>query len=597
MKCAVCDNDSLLSEECSFCGEKPDLEFYEYKEITKPDEVKYRNIFNKWVNSIKDHDFTNLGNDIKFTRIQSMPVHGAGVTTAYETRTFEYVYAPGTTGQHYRRTLDVSTIDPWKIDVNVNGKRQSKILLKDPNTYQTVKCPQCANGRVTCGDCSGKKKFTCPDCRGHGDLICEKCDGKGKVNDYECHWCKGYGFDPCVRCQKSGLLRCETCDGVGAVGCDNCETSGTLEEMIVLIVKESEKNEYIEEKGNPSPEAKHQQRTESQMGIMLMDVNRPKLPVTAEALVQIPALHEKLRKILAAHDTVSSDTVIKSRRIWLERHPCIQVDYSFQEKSYRFFLNYKSFKFIDDVSPLKEFATKLVEESKNLLMSSDLKEVKKGIEVLEKTFRVGQNKSAASQEYKNFQKYLARLCFKTAHSGIDSRLGAELLHLRADLFGIKDDALEKFRDKHVAGFKSITIAVAIASALGLAAILKLALPKEFMTWEMLVIFFAISVLLGIFAALIATYSLRENLDKKIVSLVTLATSLLMANGIFYFSLAEENGVVFLGSLVALFIPYFGKALNFEKGYVLRSQLEESDRQALYQFLEKHWDILKKFRDS
>lgn len=122
-----------------------------------------------------------------------------------------------------------------------------------------VYCRDCTNGKIVCGQCSGKKRteVKCLVCEGRGrvgapgavdktavTMKCRNCDGKQVFRDVRCPGCSGNGTVDCPSCLgspwhdracsvkecRSGRVPCAPCKGKGKVEvtCPTCQGRGRV---------------------------------------------------------------------------------------------------------------------------------------------------------------------------------------------------------------------------------------------------------------------------------------------------------------------------------------------------------------------------------
>lgn len=109
--------------------------------------------------------------------------------------------------------------------------QETRLKTNESKIFYTYKCPDCHNGKVTCGSCSGRGKVRCSSCGGAGShqksQIVTGFDGKPTTRHYKetCSWCWG-----------SGKVKCSSCGGSGEVNCSTCKGTSFLTEICTVFV-------------------------------------------------------------------------------------------------------------------------------------------------------------------------------------------------------------------------------------------------------------------------------------------------------------------------------------------------------------------------
>lgn len=595
MKCNVCQSD-LAQKECDFCGESSEKTFFRYKEIKTPFVPGLKDRLNRWANSVPEHNLKNLGESVTFTKVQSMPAHGCGVITRYETRTLSYRYFAGNAKRTKNRTVDMDQIDPWSFRVDFQGKREQHLILSQMETIMTIDCQQCNAGKNACGDCKGDGDQGCYECRTNGVVNCGRCNGHKTVRkgdyDVDCIACGATGEVTCRPCQGTGLVKCMNCRGTGEVNCNNCEGNGVLDEKIMLSAVQHTKEDYLFEKGQHTPEAGKYYDENPGKGVLLLRVENSPLPPDADTLLPFPELRKQIDETLESHDTVPENARIMERSIFIERKPLIQVDYSFKDKGYRFFLVNSDFELKDVNSPIKEYSGELARKSAEMLFSTDLAEVKKGIETLEKSFRVGQELKVSQNQYLKFRKYLAETLLDSAEAESDWTKGMELLVFREKILQGEDEELSTYGAKKIRPVFLLESGLLVLGAVAFVFYVSNTVPKAFITSEISLMFgFSALVLGGI--SLITSYNMMTHIESRAYNVIKFIVSLLVTFFLLHAAIESSSWLAVMFALVTAFgIPLISKNIKKPNIEDFSETLTAEERKAIFNFLDQNWKHLR-----
>lgn len=277
-------------------------------------------------------------------------------------------------------------------------------------------CSRCdGNIEITCPGCNGKGNETCSSCQGQGEQTCHNCNGKGKkpfqdrcttcggnglvlnngqhghnensgryrtcptcggnkhINkEINCSTCGGRGRNRCSKCSGKGIIICHRCGGSRKITCPKCSGSG--KNTCYTCNGKKQVMHYLN--------TKQELRKNRQESAMIHSVifrefpefeqNWSKYPgkqifQTEQAVVEAGDLPEgtHLDKLFKPYMERSKAECAKGEKIIFQELKIFKieswiVDYSYEEKSYRFVFYGPDYTLIPGKNPITKYAEELV---------------------------------------------------------------------------------------------------------------------------------------------------------------------------------------------------------------------------------------------
>jgi hypothetical protein len=344
---------------------------------------------NKWSNSIPNHPFKNLGNEISVTKIKRLPSYLIRVRALYESRRLYKSEEP-----YRQQTLpklkyaSEKEINIW----DINLQRQES-FSENINHYtvsgseQLVPCSTCkTTGSIICPECKGHKKMECDTCDGKGYVKCKSCYGEGshrcsfcnglgykeRFETYEvfdryesvgneqipvyrkqtnsvkemCHSCYGKGKRECSSCRGKGTETCKTCGGDGHISCKKCSATGKITCTNCKGSKYMVSSYNIEQKTSPQRKGKfiinnlisqvskeYSQRIEEFKRTSVFTRSAPL--ITPDLWPQQTFIEDEIKRLVDSSIAAqNSNYKIVWQSLEIEMIETLVVDYSFKGKSY-----------------------------------------------------------------------------------------------------------------------------------------------------------------------------------------------------------------------------------------------------------------------
>jgi hypothetical protein len=328
-----------------------------------------------WANSIKHHQFKNLGGLVEIVEMVERPTYILGLHSQYDTRSVNSAETPFN-GQEIPVKMyhSISEVEPWDLELDLPAEfstAENNYIVS--GSQEVISCERCkGQGRTICDTCKGQGHHKCTQCEGSCKTSCEKCNGSGKeqekcgtcggsttvksdYNDAEGRWnrincgscsggyktincrtCHGSRVVSCWVCKGCGTVKCKPCSGSGEIDCPRCETHGKL--MTYYCVNQelkhsgrnlAVKNETIEKRypgfaidadnSNGKFVAEYELENDS-----------------SELLNANPHLQNQLdEQVAELEQSTESNTRIVRQSLNLRRIEVLEVKYSFEEKGYR----------------------------------------------------------------------------------------------------------------------------------------------------------------------------------------------------------------------------------------------------------------------
>lgn len=373
---------------------------------------------NKWSNSIPNHPFKNLGNEISVINIKRLPSYLIRVRTLYESRRLyksEEPYRQQTLPKlKYASEKEISI---WSINLQrqesfsentlhytVNGSEQL-VPCSTCKTTGSIICPECkGKKKISCGNCDGKGYVKCKSCYGDGSRRCVSCNGLGykeRLETYEvfdsyefvgdeqipvyrkqtssvremCHACYGRGSNECRSCRGKGTETCKTCGGDGDIACKKCSATGKITCTNCRGSKYVVSSFNIEQKTSPQRNGRfiinniitqvsneYNQRIEEFKRTSVFTKSAPS--ITPDLWPQNTFIEEDIKRLVNSSIAAqNSNYKIVWQSLEIEMIETLLVDYSFRAKSYNILFAGTDMTVIAGESPIAGFERGLITQA------------------------------------------------------------------------------------------------------------------------------------------------------------------------------------------------------------------------------------------
>ena len=392
----------------------------EYKEIA--DKV-IKMTFNKG----KSEKITNAERNIKIAKIKNAPFTYM-VTQAFceKREIFNSTVPVGYTQSVASRRRDASEYDRWAIGCpeykQMFGAEKNEIIISDSQYVES--CNTCgSSGQVPCGCYNGKE--TCPTCNGHGGWNCGCCGGRGKVQcdvcygrgytiqnevigydknnlpiygdvKYTCSKCAGMLDVTCNNCGGSGYITCRDCGGYGQITCRRCKGTTWLvchscggagyflhsvrihqdydNDTLIKVVDDYNIAETVYGKQHFAPFA--QNNNDRLIGVYIDGNPINEIPIQE----MIPNMYSE------AFGTANLMTELENirmkdgdakhviqYRILLYQRAVVDVEYEFQNQTYRMLIDGSTGQALMDKNPYENVATDMLKDLEEIYKQGRLK--------------------------------------------------------------------------------------------------------------------------------------------------------------------------------------------------------------------------------
>lgn len=402
--------------------------------------IELKKALNAWSNSIKNHNFQNLGDQSNISTIVYKPAYIVDLLTRYEKRILAHtqVSFKGQTVEEQTIT-DLAQVKRWDYKLTRDGDDLYKvqywsipgskkvITCPECSGKKKVKCPDCNHGKVVCHHCNGVGKFSCTSCNGKGYHICSNCSGVGytttsrtktrkkytsyaeardesytEYTKHPCKSCEGKGHLPCKTCNSKGVVSCTTCNGSGKLVCNTCGGSAQITcptcsgtGQVLKYIQLGHSYDDVDRKRSKLYESlvknfpKLSELSKTFEGDKIFEENENSFP--ENYLSNYPYISEDYNSLYKESLRVvkeSNDSIIVDQQLLLVNEISVyEISYSYNQKNYSILICGSDRIVYAPISPISEFSDSLLKKAKK---SYNLKQFSKSLDLLEKCISMNQ---------------------------------------------------------------------------------------------------------------------------------------------------------------------------------------------------------------
>lgn len=238
--------------------------------------------------------------------------------------------------------------DGLPVDGPANGPAPMPwdIVVNTPHMFQDasreVEVPHTASVKM-CHSCMGTCTKRCWRCHGRGNLICGHCTGGYRTVHRDGH----HHREPCNMCFGSGRRRCWICNGTGLVSCETCHARGSLKCYIKMMVtwKNNIGDHVVERTALPDHLIKNV------TGKIVFQAQHTQVaPLVSFSEQEINTASQRLTQ---QHASQFVGQRILQQRHFVKMVPVSEVDYSYNNKNYTFWVYGEENRVYEEDYPLK----------------------------------------------------------------------------------------------------------------------------------------------------------------------------------------------------------------------------------------------------